>query len=112
MDMNKPYDPSADHLRYPTFAPIPRPQYRCQSCGGRDFGLLMPQCKLLCRGCGLEQDLPVPVIQAETVLPKREEKSLSHIRICQGLGHIVVLRPDGTVKADGINHDCQCDVED
>lgn len=36
MKPNKPCDPSVDYSRSPTFAPLPRPQYRCTCCGGKD----------------------------------------------------------------------------
>ena len=73
MKPNNPSDPSVDYIRYPTFAhlphplPLTRPQYRCTGCSGADFGLLMPQRRLLCRACGLEQDLPPAPSCARTV---------------------------------------------
>ena len=79
MDLNSHWDPSVDYSRYPTFVPLPRPQYRCTRCGCRDFGLLMPQCRLLCRGCSLEQELPVPVAKPEA--HPEQKKLLPRIQI-------------------------------
>ena len=104
MNSHKPCDPSVDYFRYPTFAPIPQPFFRCTGCGGTDFGFLLPKLQPRCKRCGLEPELS---LTAE----KPVQKSLPHIQICGSDGHIVVLRPDGTVRAIGDNKYGQCNVE-
>ena len=110
MAANTHHDPSLDYARYPTLAPISRPFLRCSHCGSTNFGFLLPALKPMCKGCGHEPALMVAKPGARISAPRPQCPRL-RIPIVQSDEHIVILRPDGTVKARGKNDDGRCNTE-
>lgn len=110
------HDASLDYLRYPTFAPLPRPVARCKGCGGSAFEFLLPQWKPVCKRCGRELELAGKIVRTEPP-GNQPAPSPGRIQICASSVHTVLLRPDGTVRAAMVPGNSkydhgQCNVQD
>lgn len=106
------YDPSQDYIQYPTLAPLPEgltfSLAQCPKCGSQDFQIRLPGWTAVCKECGSVLSHSIHA-EAAPKLPARKENALtfsafqliavSSRKWYSGPSYIV-LRPDGTLRAD------------